>query len=182
MPCCGGLCAGRKERNIQMMHGATAAPLCRQNRTTHNATTCSPPFSERERERRQRMISSVFSACETQQIKAGQYWKCGGTTNHWKQPIGQQLFLRQTVVRNGREAFIWLLFKVHLKQSLAPQPFYHTIKHLSECLRWRENMGEAGGVTVCDSHREDQLLNPCTISTESLLSDVEALQICILVM
>lgn len=38
------------------------------------------------------------------------------------------------------------------------------------------------GVTVCDSHREDQLLNPYTISTESLFSDLKALKIYILVM
>lgn len=43
-------------------------------------------------------------------------------------------------------------------------------------------MGQEGGVTVCDSHREDQLLNPGTISTDSLSSDLEALKICILVM
>lgn len=45
-----------------------------------------------------------------------------------------------------------------------------------------EKWGEKGGVTVCDSHREDQLLNPYTISTDSLFSDLEALKICILVM
>lgn len=45
-----------------------------------------------------------------------------------------------------------------------------------------EKVGQEGGVTVCDSHREDQLLNPCTISTDSLFSDLEALKICILVM
>lgn len=42
--------------------------------------------------------------------------------------------------------------------------------------------GEEGGVTVCNSHREDQLLNPHTIATDSLFSDLEALKICILVM
>lgn len=42
-------------------------------------------------------------------------------------------------------------------------------------------VGHEGGVAVCDSHREDQLLNPCTISSESLLSDLKALKICILV-
>lgn len=42
-------------------------------------------------------------------------------------------------------------------------------------------MGEEGGVAVCDSHREDQRLNPCTISADSLSSDLEALKICILV-
>lgn len=36
-------------------------------------------------------------------------------------------------------------------------------------------------MAVCDSHREDQLLNPCTITGESLPSDVRALKICILV-
>lgn len=56
-----------------------------------------------------------------------------------------------------------------------------------ETFRHRERKGgkktgEEGGVTVCDSHREDQLLNPCTISTDSLSSDLEALEICILMM
>lgn len=89
----------------------------------------------------------------------------------------------------------------HVKQSSAPHPFNtqqkqteNALIHLSEyndepgdlqTERERERgekVGQKGGVTVCDSHREDQLLNPCTISTDSLFSDLEALKICILVM
>lgn len=42
--------------------------------------------------------------------------------------------------------------------------------------------GWGGTVNVWHTHSEDQLLNPCTISTGSLFSDLKALQICILVM
>lgn len=68
-----------------------------------------------------------------------QYWKCGGSdgclqhANQWKPaqrtavvPVTHSMaFRKQTTVLNNTQTqgFIWLGFKLHVKQSSAPHPF-----------------------------------------------------------
>lgn len=113
--------------------------------------------------------------------QGGQYWKCGGMdgclqhTEQWKPWVHQFLSgLYRANNCNKCPTDAGLLFDLDLISYLkfSSLPFYHTIKtnrkstHTTsastmlnqETFRERLKKGEKGGVTVCNSHREDQHL------------------------